>query len=334
MNSQFAELVEEVASDYRVRVRTLPVWDDVVDFCARLKLSSEIVDGAVAAGLMVDSVEMMTQDHWPHDVVAALKHLGLYKRYSPETFHGVLAHLSQPQLRGLGSSVKGTDFEIQSTHLINHGDMTGLPGHVAHVDLATTTNQAGWDAVGTTDHGTTVHLQMKATDDLHVLMTHLSRYPEYPDIVTTKEVAEAAYLHGVDSGHVINSGISNDALTGHVDATLGHLDLAHALHELVPEVAFGIIAVFALIKLRAGEDKHDVMAWVKEQAALAGIANLAGLLVQVVTGTSLLRPVTAIGTRLMAARGKLASQVADRMVASHAVLRQLLASRHLDPETA
>ena len=32
MNSQFAELVEEVASDYRVRVRTLPVWDDVVDF--------------------------------------------------------------------------------------------------------------------------------------------------------------------------------------------------------------------------------------------------------------------------------------------------------------
>lgn len=41
-----------------------------------------------------------------------------------------------------------------------------------------------------------------------------------------------------------------------------------------------------------------------EQAATAGVANIAGLAVQVATGTVVLRPVAAIGTRFAVARAR------------------------------
>jgi len=305
--------LERLAFDCRARVSGPPTWAEVVESCARLRLGASFVNAATAAGLGVDSVELTIEDHWPSDVDEALKRLGLFDKYSPTTVHGVLAHLSHAQLAGLENNVKGVDFELTSVDRINHGQMQHVPGGASHAHLAGTLNQPGWDAIGTLHGHQVSYMQMKATDNWEVLAHHLSRYPQYPDIVTTHEVATEAARRGLDAGHVFDTGITDASLTEHVDVPLSHIDAFHMLHEVVPETAFVVILAFAIRKLRRGEDRQAVAQWVKEQAAVAGIANLAGLVVQVATGTVVFRVPVTIGTRFVAARGKVASQVAARM---------------------
>jgi hypothetical protein len=313
-----------VAVDCTARVSDSPTWDEVTDRCVRLRLAAAFEEAAVTAGIAIDATDMALQDHWPADIQMSLKRLGLFERYSPTTAHGVLAHLSGLHRAGLENAVKGTDFEIQSVDRINHGQLRDLAGRIDHATLASATNQPGWDATAYEHRDVVGHLQMKATDNWQVLAEHLSRYPEYPDLVTTHEVAQQAAGHGLDVGHVVDSGMSNAALTDHVDDSLGHLDLAHGVHELLPEAAFVAIAVMAVRKKRSGATVREVSSWVREQATIAGIANIAGLLVQVATGTVIVRPPTSIATRFVAARGKLANQIADRMRTRRRSLRSLL----------
>jgi hypothetical protein len=324
VNGDKRDRLAALASDCGERVEHPPSWDEVADRCARLQLASALDDAVVTAGLASDATDMAVQDHWPTDVQAALKRLGLFEKYSPTSAHGVLAHLSGLQRAGLENAVKGTDFEIQSVGRIDHGQVPGLTGRVDSARLAGSTNQPGWDATAYEHHRAVLRLQMKATDNWHVLAEHLSRYPGYPDLVTTQEAAQQAAAHGLDAGHVFDSGISNTGLTREVDASLGHLDWVHGVHEVFPEAAFVAIAAMAIKKRRAGANVREVAAWVREQAAIAGIANIAGLLVQVATGLVALRPPTSIATRFVAARGKLADQVAARMRTRRHSLRALV----------
>ncbi len=272
---------------------------------------------------MTDSVWMTSTDHWPPDVNAALHRLGLFDKYSPTTLNGVFAHLSSRGIGGLTSSVKGTVLELSTVHDMNHGAIPMAPG-ATYAELAHSLNQPGWDIAERRYDGHIVtHVQVKATDHWQVIAHHLSRYPEYPDVATTHEGAQAMLDHGVDSHHVIDTGVSAHALTDHVASNLDHLTMAHSLHEVVPEVAIVAILAIAAFKLRNGESREKVKAWVVEQTKIAGVANLAGFAVQLMTGTVALRPLTAIGTRFTFARGAVARETGETLRRIRATLRSV-----------
>jgi hypothetical protein len=264
---------------------------------------------------------MTDVDHWPADIRESFERLGLFDKYSPTTAHGVFQHLNGRHLTGLISNVKGIDQELQTVHDINAGAM---PSVGDHADLAAALNQPGWDIETLSNGEHAQYLQSKATPDWHQLAHHLARYPQYPDLVANTEAIQGAAQHGMDTSHMIDVGSSAD-LTSHVTDSLQHISDSHAVHELLPEVAVAAILAVAVVRLRKGEGVRDTGRWVKEQTTVAGAANLAGLAVQVATGTVVLRPVAAIGTRYAIARGKFATQVAERFQQHRAVLEATLA---------
>lgn len=299
--------------------REPPPWDDVVSEARSLRLGVAHVDSAVMAGLATDSVLMTAADSWPDDVNRALEHLGLFEKYSPTTLQGVLANLSSRQIDGLTNTVKGTVLELHVQDALNSGAIPMVSG-AERAELASSLNQPGWDVAqlgATGDH--LARLQVKATDSWQYIAQHLSRYPEYP-VATTREAAESAAANGVDPELIIDTGISAAELTGEVASTLGNLDLLHVTQEFVPELAIAAIGVVALVKLKNGAPREEVSGWVKEQAALAGLANAAGLVTQVLTGTVILRPFATMGVGLTAARGSIARKTGDNLRRMRATL--------------
>ena len=59
--------------------------------------------------------------------------------------------------------------------------------------------------------------------------------------MTTSEAAASAQEHGLDLHHLIDTHISNLKLAGDVNGALEQLDVAHALHEAIPEVSIAVI---------------------------------------------------------------------------------------------
>jgi hypothetical protein len=324
MTSARTEDVRLLLADCRASGRQVPTWREVTDDAARLRLGAAYADAAITTGLLGDSIYFADIDRWPTDVTDTLHRLGLFDRYSPTTVHGVLAHLSRRRVTGLVNDVKGIDLELQTMQRINT-DTLHLPG-VDHAQQAASLTQPGWDLQTFHQDHPVGHLQVKATDDWRLLVDHLARYPQYPDIVTNHEAITAAAQHGMDTSHLIDAG-SDAALTEHVTSALQHLSHAHAVHELVPELAIAAILAVAAMKLRAGQNRRETAQWVREQVTTAGLANLAGLAIQLATGTAALRPFAAVATRFTLARGRLATQIAQRAQTRRAHVQALLATR-------
>lgn len=303
LGPEAAQALQCLALDCRTRVIPAPSWQDVVRDTVQLRVASGYFEAATAAGLLTDEVSLASADQWPADVSAALEHLGRLDAYSPTTLRGLFTHLTRAQTNGLINSVKGATLELHVVDRINHGDTLDLPGTPDHAVLAHDLNQPGWD-VETFQQGHHVgYLQMKESAHPGLLAEHLERYPQYPDVATSHEAVAAARARGMDVSHF--HAVTNDAaVTHHVQGALGHLTAAHAAHEAIPEFALAAILVAGVLRLRAGQQPQEAGRWVAEQAATAGVANLAGLAVQVATGTVILRPVAAIGTRFAVARAR------------------------------
>lgn len=315
--------LRDLAADARSRVPDPPAWDAVAEDAKRLRLGALQGEAAVMAGLMTDSVWMTSSDHWPSDVNEALHRLGLFEKHSPMTLHGVFAHLSSRGIGGLTNSVKGTLLELSTVHDMNHAAIPMAPGPT-HAELAHSLNQPGWDiAERGADGHTLTHVQVKATDHWQTIAHHLSRYPKYPDVATTHEGAQTMLNHGVDPHHVIDTGIHAHTLTNHVASNVNHLTTAHSIHEVVPEVAIVAILAVAALKLRNGETRETVKEWAVTQIQTAGIANLAGLAVQLMTGTAALRSLAAIGSRFTFARGAVAGETGETLRRTRATLRRI-----------
>jgi hypothetical protein len=312
--------LHDLAAEARSRVADPPTWGDVADDAKRLRLGALQAEAFVAAGLMTDVGGMTHVDNWPDDVNEALQRLGKFDKYSPTTLHGVFRHLSSRQIGGLTNSVKGTLLELHSVDAMNHGDIPMAPG-ATHAELAHSLNQPGWDiAERAADGHVVAHVQVKATDHWQLIARHLRDYPEYPDVATTHEGAQAMLDHG---HHAINTGVYAHDLTDHVASNLDHLTVAHSLHEVVPEIAIVAILAVAALKLRNGESREKTKAWVVEQVKIAGIANLAGLAVQLMSGTVAFRPLTALGTRFTIARGAVAQETGETLRRISATLRSV-----------
>jgi hypothetical protein len=167
------------------------------------------------------------------------------------------------------------------------------------------------------------YLQMKATSNYHLIARHLARYPEYPNVVTTSEAAASARDHGLDLHHLIDTNISNLRLTDDVNGALEHLDLAHALHEAIPEVSIAVILTISGYALARGAERTATYRWARAQLIKSGIANAAGVAASIVTGTAHIRMFVAFGARLGIDRARFATSLRERFRARRQVLIDL-----------
>jgi hypothetical protein len=273
---------------------------------------------------MTDEVAMASAYDWPPEVVDSLERLGLYGKYSPTSIHSVLRVMSQSQIKGLANSVKGTAFEQLSVADLNSGALGPLPDGGDHVILAEALNQPGWDAEVMKGGVPVDYLQMKATANYHLIARHLARYPEYPDVVTTSEAAQSAQDHGIDLHHLIDANISNLQLSEDVNGALESLDLAHALHDLIPEVSIAVVLTLSGYALARGADRAATYRWAKAQMTKSGISNAAGVAASALTGTTHIRVFAALGARLAVDSSRFATDLAKRFRARRELLSELV----------
>jgi hypothetical protein len=322
--------LSDLAADARLHVSDPPPWDAVAEDAKRLRLGALQGEAFTMAGLMTDEIWMASVDRWPSDVNESLDRLHLFEKYSPTTLRGVFAHLSSRGITLTVNKVKGTVLELASVHRMNDGTIPMAAG-ATHAELAHSVNQPGWDIAQRASDGHVVaHVQVKATHHWQEIAKHLSRYPKYPDVATTHEGWQAAQHHaqwmvdhGMDPRHVTSTGLHARALTSHVASKMNHLTVGHSIHELLPEAAIIAILAVAAVKLRKGENREKVKAWVIEQTKIAGVANLAGLAIQLMTGTAALRPLATIGTRFAFARAAVSQETGERLRRIRATLRSV-----------
>ena len=266
------------------------------------------------------------EDAWPEEVRAALGRLGLGERYDPQALGWVVKWLDGSSAQGLVSSVKGRLFEMHVEARVESGSLD-LPGNVEALRLATSTVQPGWDAETMVDGHVVGVVQMKAVASARELESHFRRYPDIPDVIVTTEVAAEVKARGMS---VIDSGMSNEQLTEQVAVALDSLDLASAVHELVPEFAILVSALAAASRLRRGDDPVAVSKWLVAEVGIAGALHALGLAAELATGTAFVRPAVTLGAKGLVTRARTAAQATSKIDASRSRL-ELLASGQLNP---
>ncbi len=140
-------------------------------------------------------------------------------------------------LQGAVNTAKGKYFEYMVVEKLNQGQQVGPlllePGQQAV--LADSMTQPGWDLRIVDEHGDVVeYLQLKATDSVGYIHSALERYPDI-QILATDEVAH--------SGLVLDSGITDEDLRGHVEMGVDAVDVSLTetfldhFHPLLPLAA-------------------------------------------------------------------------------------------------
>ena len=112
------------------------------------------------------------------------------------------------------------------------------------------------------------------------------------------------------------------------DGVVDHLGISDSLHEWIPGTALLVIACLAVHKLRSGEPRSEVIAWVKEQAAMAGVANGVATIVSILTGHELVRLPAAMMARFWIARADVSGHANRQTQVARAVLRDRLGTQN------
>lgn len=226
------------------------------------------------------------------------------------TFLQEVRSLDAGRLPGLVDGVKGKLFEIKYVEYLNDGHLPA--GYEAH--LADSATQAGWDieVLGPDGHVRDL-IQAKATDSVAYVQTALERYPHI-DVVTTEEVHSQLIMAGLGD-HVLDSGITNDALTHAVE---GASDAAAIHFSWMPSaLSIALIAFSAYSK--EGLDAYEKSKGFGERSVRSYLAYLAGGAVAVATHTWWLGMLGGMGSRLVMGAGRAKR---DRL----ATLRTLIAN--------
>jgi hypothetical protein len=111
------------------------------------------------------------------------------------------------------------------------------------------------------------------------------------------------------------------------DGLVDHLGMPDSVHAWIPGTALFVIAAIAVHKVRSGEPRSEVIAWVKEQAAMAGLANGVATIVSILTGHELVRLPAALMTRFWIARADVSGVAHRRAQETREVLRVRLGSQ-------
>lgn len=153
-----------------------------------------------------------------------------------------LRALSEEQLRGVASNVKGIYHELLFVQAEN-SDWDEVSAQVKEF-----TNHPGGDVEFLVDGGVIGEVQLKAVASETQVLEHLARYPDI-DIVVTEEVA--AKMPGIES-----SGFSNGELTRDVYDRLAELQGDGLVDEIGEGLATSLLVGAAIIAGKAARGQH------------------------------------------------------------------------------
>lgn len=189
---------------------------------------------------------------------------------SAEELSEYLKSLSQDQLRGVASNVKGIYHELLFVQAEN-GDWDQVEANVKEF-----TNHPGGDVEFVVDGNSIGEVQLKAVASDAQVLEHLARYPEI-EIKVTEEVA--AKMPDIES-----SGFSNEELTRDVYDRLAELQGDGLVDEISEGLATSSLASSAIIAGKAARGQHLSGSQIRSFLVDAGVgattaAVLDGLLI-------------------------------------------------------
>ena len=198
-------------------------------------------------------------------------------------------------LIGFVSGVKGKLFELQYVDYLNEGH---LPDGF-RAELAGSPTNPVWDiAIIGRDGALHDAIQAKATDSTSYVTDALEKNPQI-DVVTTSEVHSHLIMQGF-SESVIDSGISDSALTAAVD---GALDGATtSMHWMPSAVSLALIA-FSTYN-QEGLSAYQKSRQFGERSSKSYLAYLAGGSLAVATHTWWIGALGGMGSRLILGAGR------------------------------
>lgn len=161
---------------------------------------------------------------------------------SAQELSDYLGSLSQDQLRGVASNVKGIYHELLFVQAEN-GDWDAVAAKVKEF-----TNHPGGDVEFIVDGKTIGEVQLKAVASEAQVLEHLARYPDI-EIRVTEEVA--AKMPGIES-----SGFSNSELTRDVHDRLSELQGDGLIDEIGEGLATSTLVSSAIIAGKAVRGQH------------------------------------------------------------------------------
>ena len=168
-----------------------------------------------------------------------------------------LSSLSEDQLRGVASNVKGIYHELLFVEAEN-GDWDHVEAKVKEF-----TNHPGGDVEFLVDGSTIGEVQLKAVASEALVLEHLARYPDI-DIRVTEEVA--AIMPGIES-----SGFSNEELTRDVYDRLAELQGDGLFDEISEGLATSSLVSSAIIAGKAARGQHFSGSQIRSFLVDAGI---------------------------------------------------------------
>jgi hypothetical protein len=278
------------------------------DLLNRLLTDSEYVDTAVIGGVELKDIiaGKLAESRIAPDVVHAF-----HEQY-PNIKEGFVATVHRlsgnpEQLRGLVSGVKGKLFEDQYVSWLDHGH---LPAGY-HAELAHHANNPIWDILIKDSHGHVDNLlQLKATESAAYVRQALDAHPNI-DLVTTHEIFNRLSDHHADLAHLIDSGISNGALTDHAASAVEHADAASHLAFHLPLLAVSVAVVMEFQRYRTGrQSMGQAVQQMGKRSLMALIATTVRWVVTGATGKTIIGLPAAVLARMAA--GSLASRLESR----------------------
>jgi hypothetical protein len=241
----------------------------------------DIVEGRIAEHRVPSAVARAYHEQYPHlpNLAAEVHRL----------------HGNAHRLRGLAEGIKGKMFEDQYVDWLNHGH---LPSGAKAVLAASPTNPA-WDIRITDAHGHILQdLQLKATDNMHLVEHALQRYPDV-DVVTTREAFEQVERHKDLVQHVIGTATSDHALDHTARGALDSLSQHDSLAFHVPVLSLALITGMELWRYRAQrQDLATTLHHLRDRSFLTSIAVGAAWLATGISGEPLVGLPTGVLVRL------------------------------------
>jgi len=276
---------------------------------------SEYLDCAVIGGVELKDIiaGKIAESRIPPDVVRAF-----HEQY-PNLNEGFVAAVHRlsghpEQLRGLISGIKGKLFEDQYVSWLDHGH---LPAGY-HAELAHHANNPAWDILIRDPHGhADTVLQLKATESVNYVRQALDAHPHI-DLVATHEVFNRLSDHQSDLAHLVDSGITNAALSDHAASAVEHADAASHLAFHLPLLAVSVAIVMELQRYRKGRQSlSEAIQQMGKRSLMALTATTVGWAVAAATGKTILGLPAAVVTRMAA--GSVASSFESRTVLTEGI---------------
>lgn len=212
-----------------------------------------------------------------------------------QSFSDVVNRLSADELVGFVSGVKGKLFEIE---LVDHLNDGYLPDGM-QAALATSATQPGYDILVTDERGHVVDvIQAKATESVEYVKDALARYPDI-DVTTTTEVHAQLVARGI--GHVTDSGISEAALQGKIEAAAAGGHMIDPGDFVPSSIGLAVIALSSFMD--KGQSLEQRGAEFGGRAAKAGVSGVAAKAALVASGTWWIGLTVGVGSRWLATHG-------------------------------